>query len=77
MLYCLAILIVTLNKRTSMQSTLHDHKEALCFLSGGFRRSPTNEEKKGQGKGCEKILSLRMQINRQLLVWTKLAPVPE
>ena len=59
------------------KSPLHDHKEALCFLSGGFRRSPTNEEKKGQERGCEKILSLRMQIDTQLLVLTKLAPVPE
>ena len=37
------------------KSALQDHKEELRFLSGGFRRSPTNEEKKELGRGSEKI----------------------
>ena len=77
MLYCLAILIVTLNKRTSMQSAfcinrhykITKHKEAPCFLSGGFRRSPTNEEKKEQGRGCEKICLWGWKLTDSYLYW--------
>ena len=51
------------------KSALQDHKEELCFLSGGFRRSPTNEEKKELGRGCEKICLWGWKLTDSYLYW--------
>lgn len=74
-LYCLAILIVTLNKRTSMQSAfcINRHykitKRHSVFCQVALEGPPPMRKRKELGRGCEKICLWGWKLTDGYLYW--------